>query len=233
MNLMTFRRARRAFAALILLSAALVNMLSPRPAAAAKKILVAHRGASAYAPEHTLEAYELAIKQGADFVEQDLQVTKDGVLVCLHDETLERTTNVEDVFPDRFIKESGGETVKRWYVADFTLEEIKQLDAGSWFGPQFKRARVPTFGEAIKLIRGRAGLYPETKAPEVYGRRGFEMERLLLAELKRHGLDRPGADARTPIYQSSAGEPAEDPRELKTRVAARAVNRQREPRATG
>lgn len=208
MNLMTSRRARRVCAALILFSAALVNTLPPLYAARAdskaRKILVAHRGASAYAPEHTLEAYELAIKQGADFVEQDLQVTKDGVLVCLHDETLERTTNVEEIFPDRFTEERvGGAAVKRWFVADFTLKEIKQLDAGSWFSPQFKGARVPTFGEAIKLIRGRAGLYPETKAPEVYGRRGFEMERLLLAELKRHSLDRPGADARTPVIIQS------------------------------
>ena len=67
-----------------------------------KKMLVAHRGASAYAPEHTLAAYELAIEQGADYVEQDLQITSDGVLVCLHDPVLERTTNVEEVFPDRF-----------------------------------------------------------------------------------------------------------------------------------
>jgi glycerophosphoryl diester phosphodiesterase len=170
----------------------------------AKKILVAHRGASAYAPEHTIESYELAIKQGADFVEQDLQITKDGVLVCLHDESLERTTNVEEMFPDRFTEErASAATAKRWLVADFTLKEIKQLDAGSWFAPQFKGARVPTFGEAIKLIRGRAGLYSETKAPEVYGRRGFEMERLVLAELKRHGLDRPGADRRTPVIIQS------------------------------
>src|SRR4029453_2329666 len=67
-----------------------------------KKILVAHRGASAYAPEHTIEAYRLAIEQGADFVDQDLQSTKDGALVCLHDLTLERTTDVEEVFPDRY-----------------------------------------------------------------------------------------------------------------------------------
>ena len=67
-----------------------------------KKILIAHRGASAYAPEHTIEAYRLAISQGADFVEQDLQITKDGILICLHDLTLERTTDVEEVFPDRF-----------------------------------------------------------------------------------------------------------------------------------
>src|SRR5499425_2148636 len=108
-----------------------------------KKILIAHRGASAYAPEHTIEAYRLAIEQGADFVEQDLQITKDGALVCLHDLTLERTTDVEEVFPVRFrvdVSEDqspGGASAiaptKHWYVSDFTLGEIKQLDAGSWF----------------------------------------------------------------------------------------------------
>ena len=73
-----------------------------------KKAVVAHRGASAYAPEHTLEAYRLAIEQGADFVEQDLAVTKDGVLVCIHDLTLDRTTNVEEVFPTRFSEDTSG-----------------------------------------------------------------------------------------------------------------------------
>ena len=68
-----------------------------------KKTVVAHRGASAYAPEHTLAAYKLAIEMGADYVEQDLAVTKDGVLICLHDASLERTTNVEQMFPDRGI----------------------------------------------------------------------------------------------------------------------------------
>src|SRR5215813_7039131 len=129
-----------------------------------KKILIAHRGASAYAPEHTIEAYRLAIEQGADFVEQDLQITKDGVLVCLHDLTLERTTNVKDVFPDRFradVSEDqppGSQPAKHWYVSDFRLSEIKQLDAGSWFNPKFKGSRVLTFQETIDLVRGKAGL---------------------------------------------------------------------------
>ena len=65
------------------------------------KILVAHRGASGYAPEHTLASYTMATRQGADFIEPDLQVTRDGVLIALHDVTLERTTNVEEVFPSR------------------------------------------------------------------------------------------------------------------------------------
>ena len=101
-----------------------------------RKLLVAHRGASAYAPEHTLAAYRLALEQGADFVEQDLGVTRDGVLVCLHDPTLERTTDVEQVFPDRFRQVDGA---RRWFVADFTLDEIKRLDAGAWFAPNLRR----------------------------------------------------------------------------------------------
>src|SRR5215216_6453611 len=77
-------------------------------AASRPKQLIAHRGASGYAPEHTIAAYQLALDQKADFVEPDLAVSKDGVLVCLHDDTLERTTNVEDVFPDRYSRESTG-----------------------------------------------------------------------------------------------------------------------------
>ena len=69
-----------------------------------RKVLIAHRGASGSAPEHTVAAYKLAMEQKADFVEPDLGVTKDNVLVCLHDDTLERTTNVADVFPNRASK---------------------------------------------------------------------------------------------------------------------------------
>ena len=181
----------------------------------AKKVLVAHRGASAYAPEHTLESYRLALTQGADFVEQDLQITRDNQLVCLHDLTLERTTNVKDLFPTRFREEvaprsaseqgtsAAGTPIRRWYVSDFTLREIKQLDAGSWFNPKFKGARVPTFQEAIDLMRGRAGLYPETKAPEVYGRFGFDMERLLVDALKKSGLGTRRAERHTPVIIQS------------------------------
>jgi glycerophosphoryl diester phosphodiesterase len=182
--------------------ASLLLALLPGSKAAppAGKVLIAHRGASAYAPEHTLEAYRLAIAQGADYVEQDLQITKDGVLVCLHDLTLERTTNVAVVFPARYREESNA---KHWYVADFTLQELKQLDAGAWFNEKFRGARIATFQEAIDTVRGKAGLYPETKEPEVYGSRGFDMERLLVDALKKNRLDRPGADARTPVIIQS------------------------------
>jgi glycerophosphoryl diester phosphodiesterase len=167
-------------------------------------LLIAHRGASAYAPEHTVAAYELAIEQGADFIEPDLQITKDGVLIALHDLTLERTTNVEDVFPDRAQERLiRGQPTQVWPVSEFTLEEVRTLDAGSWFGEAFTGARVPTFKEVIELSRGRAGLIPETKAPEVYGELGFDMERLVVAELAEHGLDRPGADAATPVILQS------------------------------
>src|SRR6266850_744457 len=169
-----------------------------------RKILVAHRGASAYAPEHTLESYQLALEQGADFVEQDLQITRDGVLVCLHDLTLERTTNVKEIFPTRFQEESvSGKPLRHWYVSDFTLREIKQLDAGSWFDVKFRGTRVPTFQEAIDLVRGKAGLYPETKAPEVYGARGFDMERIVLDVLKRNRLITGSAASKTPVIIQS------------------------------
>jgi len=168
-------------------------------------LLVAHRGASGYAPEHTIPAYELAIEQGADIIEPDLQVTRDGRLIALHDLTLERTTNVADVFPDRFVEEMDrGRPVRRWYANDFTLEEIKRLDAGGWFDARFAGARVPTLTEVIEVaLRARVGIFPETKAPEVYGDRGFDMERLLLDELRAHGLERRGAHPNTPVYLQS------------------------------
>jgi glycerophosphoryl diester phosphodiesterase len=174
-----------------------VSVDAQRPAA---KQLVAHRGASAYAPEHTLEAYKLAIEQKADFVEQDLAVTKDNVLVCIHDLTLERTTNVEDVFPTRFVEDTAGTTpAKRWRVADFTLAEIKQLDAGSWFNAKFAGARIPTFQEAIDAVGTKAGLYPELKDPAFYRARGVHPETLLADILKKN--KRAGKSARV-IIQS-------------------------------
>lgn len=189
-------------AAVVLLAPALAGVFTG--AQPPRKQLVAHRGASAYAPEHTLEAYRLAIEQGADFVEQDLAVTKDGVLVCIHDLTLDRTTDVETVFPDRFVEDRrGGAAVRRWRVGDFTLAEIKRLDAGSWFDAKFAGARIPTFQEAIDLVRGKAGLYPELKDPAFYRERGVKPERLLVAALQKNRLI---GDARTPVIIQSFDE---------------------------
>lgn len=166
-----------------------------------KPLLIAHRGASGYAPEHTLAAYKLAIEQGADFVEQDLQVTKDGVLICLHDPDLGRTTNVADVFPGRATMRDPietGQPKRGWYAVDFTLAEIKRLDAGSWFNranpfaakPAYTAQRVPTMEETIKLVGNRAGLYVELKHYPFYKSLGFDTAEKLAAVLKANGFDR-------------------------------------------
>jgi len=172
-----------------------------------KKTLVAHRGASAYAPEHTLSAYQLAIEQGADFVEQDLAVTKDGVLICLHDASLERTTNVEELFPGRVSTHTiEGRTRTAWLANDFTLAEIKTLDAGSWFDKKFAGEKIPTFDEAIAAIRGKAGIFPELKTPEIYAGRDVKFEELVAAALDKNGLRGPNADPKTPVILQTFGQ---------------------------
>ncbi len=155
----------------------------------ARPFLVAHRGASAYAPEHTAEAYRLALAQGADYVEQDVSLTKDGILVCSHDPSLERVTNVEEVFPDRYTAvTTRGRTVKHWFIEDFTLAEIKRLDAGSWFDPKFKGLEVLTFQEAIDQIKEKAGLFPELKTPGRVRAKGLDPERAIATVLRKNGL---------------------------------------------
>ena len=149
---MPFRSIALAVGVLTACAALAVLQAQPAPP---KKMLIAHRGASAYAPEHSIDSYTLAMKQGADFVEQDLAVTKDRVLVSIHDLTLERTTDVEEVFPDRFVEVKAGTTVMRhWYVNDFTLAEIKRLDAGIYMDKKFAGTRILTFQEAIDLVKG-------------------------------------------------------------------------------
>ncbi|MBV2363264.1 glycerophosphodiester phosphodiesterase [Streptomonospora nanhaiensis] len=106
-------------------------------------IVVAHRGASAYAPENTLAALRAARERGADMAEIDVRPTADGAFVVMHDSTLRRTTDVADVFPER----------RTFNVADFTLAEIRRLDAGAWFGPGFAGERVPTLHESLEVLR--------------------------------------------------------------------------------
>ena len=129
-------RAVAATTAALLGTAAL---LLPAPAAGAgvraeRPTVIAHRGASSYAPENTLAAVDKAAELGVEWVENDVQRTKDGELVVIHDDNLKRTTDAEDVFPGR----------SPWKVKDFTAAEIARLDAGSWIGPEFVGARVPT-----------------------------------------------------------------------------------------
>ncbi|TGN64680.1 glycerophosphodiester phosphodiesterase [Nocardioides eburneiflavus] len=157
------RRTTRLLAAPVLALALLgsVGTLSAPGASAAPAPAIkvtAHRGSSGAAPENTLAAVRLALAQKSDVVENDIQRTLDGELVIMHDVTLARTTDVEQVFPDR----------APWNVRDFTLAEIKQLDAGSWFAPEFAGERVPTLAEWVGAVGDRAGMLLEPKAPELY-----------------------------------------------------------------
>jgi glycerophosphoryl diester phosphodiesterase len=117
----------------------------------------AHRGESGIAPENTAAAFELAIAAGADYIETDLQLSADGELVIIHDVRLVRTTDAAQVFPDR----------APWRVQDFTLAELKTLDAGSWYDAQFAGQRILTLDELLDLVDGRTGLNLELKSPAV------------------------------------------------------------------
>ncbi|MDN0194924.1 glycerophosphodiester phosphodiesterase family protein [Streptomyces sp. S.PNR 29] len=129
--------------------------------------IIAHRGASGYAPENTLAAVDKAAELGIRWVENDVQRTKDGELVVLHDDNLQRTTDVEEVFPGR----------APWKVKDFTAAEIARLDAGSWFGPAFAGARVPALKQYVERVEHHhQKLLLEIKNPELYP--GIEQQAL-------------------------------------------------------
>ncbi|MEU0411691.1 glycerophosphodiester phosphodiesterase family protein [Streptomyces griseorubiginosus] len=131
--------------------------------------IIAHRGASARAPENTLAAVDKAAALGAVWVENDVQRTRDGALVVLHDDSLRRTTDVEEVFPGR----------APWKVKDFTAAEIRRLDAGSWFGASYAGARVPTLEQYLHRVDlHRQKLLLELKNPELYP--GIERQTLKL-----------------------------------------------------
>ncbi|GGJ26294.1 glycerophosphodiester phosphodiesterase [Streptomyces brasiliensis] len=144
--------------------------------------IVAHRGASAYAPENTLPAVDEAARLGFSWVENDVQRTRDGELVVLHDDSLKRTTNAEEVFPGR----------APWKVGDFTAAEIARLDAGSWFGPAYAGTRVPTLKQYMRRVEhNHEKLLLEIKNPELYP----GIERQTLGLLSNEGwLDRAHAD---------------------------------------
>jgi glycerophosphoryl diester phosphodiesterase len=131
--------------------------------------VVAHRGASGYAPENTLAAVDKAAELGIAWVENDVQRTRDGELVVLHDESLQRTTDVEEVYPGR----------APWKVKDFTAAEIARLDAGSWYGAAYAGARVPTLRQYVRRVDlHHQKLLLEIKNPELYP--GIERQTLKL-----------------------------------------------------
>ncbi len=194
----------------LLMAAAAAESLSgpDQPAAQpSSKQAIAHRGASGYAPEHTLAAYRLALEQHAEFVEPDLGVTRDNVLICLHDDTLERTTDAARVFAAR-PSTAGPRPGRHWLAADFTLAEIKRLDAGRWFDERFAGERIPTFQEMIDLVRGKAGLYPELKSPDLYKTRGIDQVRLFVDIVRRNRLDDETSLRTTPVIIQSFDETA-------------------------
>jgi glycerophosphoryl diester phosphodiesterase len=120
---------------------------------------IGHRGASASAPENTLAAFRKAETGHADYFELDVQQTKDHRLIVMHDETLSRTTNAEKVHPHG----------SPWRVRDYTLEQIKRLDAGSWFSSRYKGERVPTLEETLSAMKGTGmKLLLEIKSPALY-----------------------------------------------------------------
>jgi len=171
---------------------------------AAKPILIAHRGASGERPEHTLASYKLAIEAGADFIEPDLVLTKDGVLVVRHENEISGTTNVAD-HPEfagrKTTKTIDGQTLSGWFTEDFTLAELKTLRARERL-PQLRPANtaydgqfeIATFAEVVALVaaestaRGRViGVYPETKHPSYFASIGLPHEAPLLAALSAQG----------------------------------------------
>lgn len=173
-------------------------------------IVIGHRGAPGYRPEHTLASYRLAIAMGADYVEPDLVSTKDGVLVARHENEIGGTTDVADhpEFADRqTTKTIDGRAVTGWFTEDFTLAELKTLRAKERL-PQVRpantrydgRFEIPTLDEVLDLVASESrrlhrqiGVYPETKHPTYFAAIGLELETPLVRTLRRHHLDRPHA----------------------------------------
>jgi glycerophosphoryl diester phosphodiesterase len=190
----------------------------PAPDAAAPRarpapLVIAHRGASGHLPEHTLAAYDLAIRMGADYVEPDLVSTRDSVLVARHENEIGGTTDAAVKFPARrTTKTVDGERVTGWFVEDFTLAELRTLRARERI-PTRSHARdgefpVPTLDEVLTLVARRAreagrpvGVYPETKHPEYFRALGLPLEERLVAALG--GPARAAAPGRVPVFVQS------------------------------
>ena len=181
-----------------------------------RPIVIAHRGASGERPEHTLAAYELAIDQGADFIEPDLVPTKDDVLVARHENEISGTTDVAghpEFAARRTTKTIDGQGITGWFTEDFTLAELKTLRAKERI-PELRpgnaaydgRFAVPTLAEIIALAKRRSaetgrtiGIYPETKHPTYFASIGHPTDARLVAELEAAGWD----DGEAPVFIQS------------------------------
>lgn len=193
----------------------------PAPTPSRSPIIIAHRGASGYRPEHTLAAYELAIQQGADFIEPDLVITKDGVLVARHENEISQTTDVarHAEFADRKVtKKLGSRTVTGWFTEDFTLAELKSLRAVERL-PKLRpksaeydgKYEIPTFDEVLKLARQQSatvgreiGVYPETKHPSHFEALGLPLEGRLVENLNAQGYTEPEAPVFIQSFEPSS-----------------------------
>ncbi len=174
------------------------------------QLVIGHRGAAGERPEHTLAAYDKAINDLADYIEPDLEPTKDGILVARHEDNITNTTDVarHPAFARRKkTRVIDGEKATGWFTEDFTLAEIRTLRAKEPL-PEIRASsagfdglyQIPTFAEIARLVRARSaetgrviGIYPEIKHPAYYKMRGFDVAALLLAALKSEGLDKPGS----------------------------------------
>jgi glycerophosphoryl diester phosphodiesterase len=172
----------------------------------ARPLVIAHRGASGYLPEHTLAAYAVAALQGADFIEPDLVVTRDGHLIARHDNRLDLTTDVAahaEFAARRTCRQVDGAESEGWFSEDFTLAELRRLRARERL-PDLRpgsarfdgRFGIPTFEEVLVLARalerflGRpVGICPEIKHPSYFAARGLPLEAPLLAALRAHGYE--------------------------------------------
>lgn len=168
-----------------------------------RPLVIAHRGASGYRPEHTLASYELAIAMGADFIEPDLCITRDGVLIARHENEISDVSDVADrpEFRDRRTRKTvDGREIEGWFVEDFTLAEIKTLRARQRF--PFRdlsfdgRFEIPTFQEVLDLARHHGvGVYPETKHPTFFRQLGLPLEKRMVEALHAAGFRGRGAPA--------------------------------------
>ena len=185
------------------LLALLLLSLGGLTAAETRPLIIAHRGASGYLPEHTLAAKALAYGQGADFLEQDVVLSKDGVPVIFHDTHIDTTTDVAKKFPGR--QRADG----RFYALDFTVAELKQLNVTERFNPKTGKAAFPkrfpvgvgsfqvvTLEEEIQFIQAlnrstgcHVGLYPELKAPAWHRQEGRDLSAAVLPLLRKYGYD--------------------------------------------
>jgi glycerophosphoryl diester phosphodiesterase len=181
------------------------SLLTPVVHSFESPLVIGHRGACGHRPEHTLASYEVAIDFGADYIEPDLVMTKDGVLMARHENEISGTTDVAEKFPERkTTKKVDGESVTGWFIEDFTLKEMKTLKArerlafrNHSFDGKFE---IPTFKEILDFVKQQSilkkrpiGVYPETKHPTYFQSIGLPLEEAMIKELESHGLNKKGA----------------------------------------